>query len=64
MKKANGKALAPRANLGAMDRTRLRLESSCDIGTIGKWANGHQVREATHLRLTKACQRLGIELLK
>jgi hypothetical protein len=63
MKKANAKSLAPRAKLGAMDRTRLRMETNCDVGTIGKWANGHHVREATHLRLTKACARLGIGLL-
>lgn len=52
-----------RANLTALDRAKLRVESMCDLETISRWARGDAVREATEVRLEKAASKLEIEML-
>lgn len=51
----------PRIRLTPIDRTRLRLESGCDEGTIRRWAKGEAVTPATDSRLTRAAVKLGLE---
>jgi predicted transport protein len=49
--------------LTAMDVTRIRLRSRCDVRTIGRWAKGDTaIRSATSERIEEACEKLGIEL--
>ena len=50
----------PRLIVSPIDRTRLRLESGCDEGTIRNWAKGLAVTPATNARLTKAAIKLGL----
>ncbi len=56
-------AKSAQAKLTAMQRVRLQLETGCAQGTIAKWMSGRQVREATRLRLEKACAKLGLEVI-
>jgi hypothetical protein len=53
---------APRASLTETDVAHLYLETMCSRTTIQRWARGDVVTSATHLRLDRACKKLGIEM--
>lgn len=40
----------------------IQAESGCSAATVSKFAKGIDVREATRLRIVRACAALGIEL--
>lgn len=54
--------LSPRAALSPSQRAQLRVETGCADKTIGAWARGEDVREATSNRLSRACVQLAIEV--